>query len=74
MHQVEMFATSKVGNEREGFAEYIFETSATANDPFSSCLPDGSKFNTFQFKIVMLSDDTTQVPIIRDFRAIAFDE
>jgi len=71
---VEMFATSKVGNEREGFAEYIFETSATANDPFSSCLPDGSKFNTFQFKIVMLSDDTTQVPIIRDFRAIAFDE
>lgn len=71
---VEMYATSKVGNEREGFAEYIFETSSTANDPLSSCLADGAKFNTFQIKIVMLSDDTTQVPIIRDLRAIAFDE
>lgn len=71
---VEMYATSKVGNEREGFAEYIFETSTTANDPLSSCLRDGALFDTFQIKIVMLSDDTTQVPIIRDLRAIAFDE
>ena len=69
-----MYETSKVGNEREGFAEYIFETSTTANDPNSSCLPDGALFNTFQIKIVMLSDDGTKVPIIRDLRAIAFDE
>jgi hypothetical protein len=69
-----MYETSKIGNERQGFAEHTFETSTIANDPNSSCLPDGAKFDTFQIKIVMLSDDTTQVPIIRDLRVIAFDE
>ena len=56
------------GNHRAGFGEYTFETTA------DTALEDGSAFNTFVVKIVMLSDDTTQVPIIRDLRVIALDE
>ena len=58
---------SKVGNERSGFAEYTIETAGT-------CLPDAARFSTFVIKIVMLSSDTTQVPILKDLRVLALDE
>lgn len=64
---VEMTSTSIVGDTKAGFAEYTFSTAS------GQCLPDGADFSTFVVKIVMLSSDTTQVPIVRDLRVLALD-
>jgi len=64
---VEMAVTGVSGDTKAGFAEYTFENST------DTCLPDGARFNTFTIKVVMLSSDTTQVPIIRDLRVLALD-
>lgn len=64
----ELTLTSETGNKREGFAEFIFETTN------NSILPDGAKFNTFVIKIVMLSPDPVFVPILKDLRVLALDE
>jgi len=55
------------GDTKSGFAEYTFTTF------LGQCLPDGADYSTFVVKIVMLSSDTTQVPIIRDLRVLALD-
>ncbi len=65
---VEMTNISISGNQRAGFAEY------TVGTVDGQCLTDGARFNTFTIKIVMLSDDTVYVPIIRDLRVIALDD
>lgn len=65
---VEMTVTNVSGDTKVGFAEYTFENAT------DTCLPDGARFNTFTIKVVMLSSDTTQVPIIRDLRALALDD
>jgi hypothetical protein len=65
---IEMATSSVSGDTKSGFAEYLFENAT------STCLPDGARFNTFVIKIVMLSSDPTQVPIIRDLRALALDD
>lgn len=64
---IEMTASAVSGDTRTGFAEYTF---TTAN---GTCLPAGELFNIFTIKIVMLSTDTTRVPIIRDLRVLALD-
>lgn len=66
-----MTATSESGDSRARFAEFTFEPNPSTND--GNCLPDGALFNIFTIKIVMLSDDTTKVPIIRDLRVLALD-
>lgn len=55
------------GDTRSGFAEYTFSTF------LGQCLPDGADYSTFVVKIVMLSPDTTEVPIVRDLRVLALD-
>jgi hypothetical protein len=55
------------GDTKSGFAEYTFTTF------LGQCLPDGADYSTFVVKIVMLSSNTTQVPIIRDLRVLALD-
>jgi hypothetical protein len=65
---VEMTATNVSGDTKIGFAEYTLENAT------DTCLPDGARFNTFTIKVVMLSSDTTQVPIIRDLRVLALDD
>ena len=65
---VEMTATNVSGDTKVGFAEYTLENAT------DTCLPDGARFNTFTIKVVMLSSDTTQVPIIRDLRVLALDD
>ena len=64
---VEMTNTFTSGDTKSGFAEFTFSTA------LGQCLPDGADFSTFVVKIVMLSSDTTQVPIIRDLRVLALD-
>lgn len=64
----ELTLTGESGNKREGFAEFTYESG------INSILPDGAKFNTFVLKIVMLSPDPVNVPIIRDLRVLALDE
>ena len=65
---VEMTATNVSGDTKVGFAEFTLENAT------DTCLPDGARFNTFTIKVVMLSSDTTQVPIIRDLRVLALDD
>jgi hypothetical protein len=65
---VEMVAASTTEDTRSSFAEYMFETAS------GTCLPDSARFNIFVIKIVMLSPDPTQVPILKDLRVIALDE
>jgi hypothetical protein len=64
---VEMTNTFTSGDTRAGFAEFTFSTA------LGQCLPDGADYSTFVVKIVMLSSDTTQVPIVRDLRVLALD-
>lgn len=64
---VEMVNTFTSGDTRSGFAEFTFSTA------LGQCLPDGADYSTFVVKIVMLSSDTTQVPIVRDLRVLALD-
>ena len=64
---VEMNNTFTSGDTKAGFAEFTFSTF------LGQCLPDGADYSTFVVKIVMLSSDTTQVPIVRDLRVLALD-
>lgn len=64
---VEMVNSFTSGDTRAGFAEFTFSTA------LGQCLPDGADYSTFVVKIVMLSSDTTQVPIVRDLRVLALD-
>lgn len=70
--------------EKEPWREMILESSGTASDSkfveykYKSngitALPNGDLFKTFAIKLVLLSTDTTKVPLIRDLRVIALDE
>ena len=62
-----MTESAKVGDERNGFAEFTFSTSS------GFALTDQSFFNTFAVKVVMLSDDPVYAPIIKDLRVIAIE-
>lgn len=53
---------------RDQFEEFIFENTG------NTVLADGSYFNTFQIKIVMLSSDPAYVPYLRDLRVIALED
>jgi hypothetical protein len=65
----EMKLTSgSFSNARNKFDEFIFENSS------DTVLADGSYFNTFQIKIVMLSNDSAYVPYLRDLRVIALED
>lgn len=63
----ELTTVTSVGDSRAGFAEYTY---STAN---GTVFADAGFFNTFAIKIVMLSTDPTQVPIIKDLRALALE-
>ena len=58
---------SIVGDPHTGFAEHTFSTASGV------CLTDSAFFSTFAIKVVMLSTDSTQVPIIKDLRALALE-
>lgn len=63
----ELTTVSVVGDPASGFAEHTF-SSATG-----TIFADKGFFTTFAVKVVMLSTDTTQVPIIKDLRALALE-
>lgn len=57
------------GNQSEsGFVDYKYKL------PTASALPEGDRFKTFALKIVMYSNNSVRVPVIRDLRVIALDE
>lgn len=74
---VEMMQESVSGNTRDSFAEYVFENplfTLPDGTKIKACLPDGSLFNTFVIKIVMLSSNPALVPIFKDLRVLALDD
>lgn len=64
---VELTTVSIVGDPLAGFAEHTFSTAT------GTVFTDSSFFSTFSIKIVMLSTDTTKVPIIKDLRVLALE-
>lgn len=59
--------------DRNGFVEYKYKAAYDISaDTFA--LPAGDKFGSFVVKLVMLSSDTTKVPLIRDLRVLALDD
>jgi hypothetical protein len=67
----ELAYVSVVGDPLIEFAEHTFSTAANISD--QKALPDASYFSIFQIKVVMLSTDSTKVPVIKDFRAMAIE-
>jgi hypothetical protein len=63
----ELTTVSISGDPTTGFAEHTFSTAT------GTVFADSSFFSTFAIKIVMLSTDPTQVPIIKDLRALALE-
>ena len=51
-----------------------FEFSTSSNQAADGTADTTDKFRTFAIKIVMATDDTTVVPNIKNFRAIALDQ
>ena len=54
------------------YREYEFRT--TTNRAFDASTDTTDRFKVFSVKVVMATDDTTVVPRVRNFRAIALDE
>ena len=63
----ELTSVSIVGDPLAGFAEHSYSTAS------GTVLPNDEFFSTFSVKIVMLSTDTTSVPIIKDLRVLALE-
>ncbi|MCI4410019.1 MAG: hypothetical protein JHC26_13085, partial [Thermofilum sp.] len=71
-----MVQTSIPGNNSSGFIEYKYvpEESAYTSDGFIKYTYDGDTFVTYKFymiKVVMRSDSSSLLPIIKNFRSIA---
>ena len=57
---------------RNSAIEYEFEPVDAANViSYSTSTSSYDTFNQFAIKIVLLSDDTTKVPVVYDMRAVA---
>lgn len=74
----EMILDSSYFDKASGeFTEYKYVTPYNydpANLDESSALPDRAKFDTFAIKVVLLSNDSTKIPEVKNLRAIAIDE
>lgn len=57
-----------------GFSEYQYKTPYTDVNGNTRAFNNANKFATFAIKLVLLSDDTTKIPRIKDLRAVAFDD
>jgi hypothetical protein len=54
-----------------GYVEYKYKTPYTNGDSDSVALSTGERFGTFAVKLVLLSNDTTKVPLVKDLRVLA---
>ena len=63
----ELTTKTVVGDPLTGFAEHTFSTAT------GTVFTNSEFFSTFSVKIVMLSTDPTQVPIIKDLRVLALE-
>lgn len=50
------------------YSEYKYKT------PWDTAFENGDRFDTFSVKIVMLSNTTTKVPLVKDLRVVALDD
>jgi len=69
---VEMERTPLGTPSTNSFVEYKFTTpTAFVSNDVNYALPDQSVISRFLFKIVLLSSNTTDLPLVKDFRGIA---
>lgn len=69
---VQMSVESVGSPSSAGFVEYKYKTPYTVGSD-SFALSTGEQYNMFSVKLVMLSSDTTKIPLVRDLRVLALD-
>jgi hypothetical protein len=54
-----------------GYVEYKYKTPYVNGDTDNVALSTGERFGTFAVKLVLVSTDSTKVPLVKDLRVLA---